>query len=274
MLTRVDVVTDQGAVLTLPLWDASLGYLVKEITGLDPVKATITASKFARIDGTARQASSREHRNIVLKLGYTPDYVTNDIQRLRTFLYKFVMPKSLVLLRFYMNEVLFVQIRGEVESCETPLFSREPEVDISIVCFQPDFVAPEETLLSGTTAYDEEFVIEYPGSTPTGFEFELLVDQPVREFQIHNRQINGDVQILDFLGVGDLIAGDIVNISTVSGDKKATLTRGGVASSALYMVSPASAWVNLMPGSNMFRIQFGGSPIPYSLSYVARYGGL
>lgn len=273
MLTKVEVVTAQGTVLSLPLQDASLGYVVKDIAGLDPVKATITQSKFAQVDGTKKQASSRDGRNIVIKLGYAPDYVTNDIRQLRNYLYQYVMPKSTVLLKFYMDDVLFAQISGDVESCEAPLFSKEPEVNISIINFQPDFLAPASVGVSGNTVADAtEQVINYPGSTPTGIVFTLNLNRSLSEFMIYNRLPSGDIQSLEY--VGPLINADKLEITTVTGSKGAVLTRAGLANSVLYSVSPVSAWVNLFPGVNNFRVLASGAAIPFTVDYIARYGGL
>lgn len=273
MLTKVEIVTAQGTVLSLPLQDASLGYVVKDIAGLDPVKATITQSKFAQVDGTKKQSSSRDGRNIVIKLGYAPDYVTNDIRQLRNYLYQYAMPKSTVLLKFYMDDVLFVQISGDVESCEAPLFSKEPEVNISIINFQPDFLAPDSVRVPGNTVSDAtEQVVNYPGSSETGIVFTLNLNRSLSEFMLYNRLPNGDIQSLEF--VGPLINGDKLEIRTNVGEKGAWLTRAGVETPVLYLVSPVSAWVKLYPGVNNIRVLASGAAIPFTIDYLARYGGL
>jgi hypothetical protein len=50
MLTMVTVQNPSGT-LFLPLTDASQGYVVKDIQGLDPVKASLASSTMAQMDG-------------------------------------------------------------------------------------------------------------------------------------------------------------------------------------------------------------------------------
>lgn len=273
MLTKVEVVTAYGATLALPLEDTSAGFLVKDISGLDPVKTTIVSSKFAQIPGTKRQSSSRNNRNIVMKLGYTPDYAVNDISSLRSYLYDYLMPESVVLLKFYMDDVLFAQILGEVESCETPLFSKEPEVAVSVICFNPDFVAPDSVVVPGnSTSATTEQALEYPGTSPTGFKFKLMVNRALTSFNIHNRTMADE--LLTMYVIGDFVAGDVIEISTIPGAKGAWLTRGGVQNPVLYIVSPTSSWFMLKPKTNRIRVAASGAAIPFTIEYLAKYGGL
>jgi hypothetical protein len=73
-----------------------------------------------------------------------------------------------------------------------------------------------------------------------------------------------------------LVAGDIVTISTVRGNKQVTLNRGGTLSSLLYAMSSQSInWVELIPGGdNVIRFYATGAAIPFDLTYTPRYGGL
>lgn len=273
MLTKVEVLTASGTTLALPLQDVGAGFLVKEIEGLDPVKATIVSSPFGTLDGSEYQSSRRENRNITIKLGLTPDFAFTSVQQLRRALYGYLMPKADVLLKFYMDDVLFVQIQGRVESLETPLFAKEPEVAISLLCFKPDFVVPTSVVVAGNTvATTTEQLIEYPGTIETGFLLTLNVNRTLAEFVIYNRLPSGETPSMEF--VGGLVAGDVVKISSVAGNKYASLTRGGVTTSILWAISPVAAWINLFPGDNYFRVQASGAAIPFTIEYLTKYGGL
>lgn len=273
MLTKVEVVTAQGTTLSLPLQDSSAGFVVQEIAGLDPVKSTIVRSKFAQIDGTKRQSSSREDRNIVLTVGFAPDYATTDIRALRNYLYQYLMPKSVVLLKFYMDTILYAQVQAEVESCETAIFSQEPLVAISLIAFDPDFSAPDSVVVEGNTvSTTTEQSVNYPGSSPVGIKFKLRPNRALTTFTIHNRTPGGVIYSLEF--VGDLIAGDRLEIDTLSGAKGAWLTRSNFPNSVLYAVSPVSTWINLFPGVNNIRVAASGVAVPFTIEYLAKYGGL
>lgn len=275
MLIKVEARTPQGDLLTLPFDDIVSGYLAEDVGGLDPVKATLISSSFAALDGEQYQSSRRETRNIKLKLGLYPDFEVGQIVRtLRTGLYKFFSPKSAVYLRFYTTDDLVVDILGRVESCEAPLFTKEPKADISIVCFDPDFYELESTVIEGDTVEDStNLSIEYQGSVEVGFVFVLHVDRSVSEFTIYYKGTDGIDRSMDFAAA--LVAGDEVTISTVKGNKHATLVRSSIESSVLFAVSPQSSWEGFQPGgTNTFRVYATGAAIPYDVSYLAKYGGL
>src|SRR6187431_1368607 len=101
MFDKLEVRTDQGALLTLSLQEVEEGFIISDIDGLDPVKATIVSSAFAKLDGEVFQSARREKRNIILSLDLEPDYSIGSVQSLRNKLYQFFMPKSRVMLRFF-----------------------------------------------------------------------------------------------------------------------------------------------------------------------------
>lgn len=273
MLTKVDAYNTRGEMLSLPLQDISGGFIIEDIDGLDPVKATIVSSQFATIDGEEFQSASREKRNILMKLGIEPDYMVTDVRSLRSHLYRFFMPKSQITLKFFNDDVHFVDIDGRVESCDATPFTKEPQMDISILCFKPDFVAPVSTVVPGNTvATSAEMGVTYQGSVETGFVFQLNVNRTMSGFTLYVRPPGGTFQAMEF--VASLVAGDTVEISTVSRSKYARLTRGGVQSSLLYAVSPTAAWPQFFPGDNAVRVQAEGAAVPYTITYTAKYGGL
>ena len=169
MITLVEATNSQGALLGLPLDDVSNGVVVEEIEGLDPVDATIVSTSFATLDGVQYQSSRRNERNIKLKLGMEPDYAVDTVRTIRKRLYRHFMPKSPVGLRFYDSDGLVVDIAGRVESAPAPLFAEDPEMTVSIICFDPDFVEDQSVIVPGNTvATDTEFVLEYDGTVETG----------------------------------------------------------------------------------------------------------
>jgi hypothetical protein len=273
MLSSIDVFSIQGALLTLPLNDISDGLIVEEISGLDPVKATLVTSSFADVDGEQYHSSRRESRNITLQLGLEADYINFSVSDLRARLYQYFMPKNAVVLTFHTDDGLNINISGVVESFESPLFTKEPVVNISIMCFDPDFVDSDLVVLTGSTTPGEtERTVNYAGTVDTGVNFFLTVDRALTEFTIYHTSANGSLRQLDF--AGSLSAGDVLEISTISGAKGAWVTRANVRSSMLYGVSPQSSWIEFSPGTNLIRIYAEGDGVPYELKYTNRYGGL
>jgi hypothetical protein len=273
MLTLLEARSNQGALLSLPLQDVSDGYVLAEVEGLDPVKATIVSSSFAQQDGSQYQSAYREARNIKLKLDLEPDWASMTVSDLRNRLYAFFMPKSSVKLTFYTSSGLNVDISGRVETFETPLFSKEPSIDISMICFDPDFVDPDLITVSGSTvSTTTRQLVHYDGSVDSGVVFALSVNRALSAFSIYHDPPDGSHRQLDF--AASLVSGDVLSMSTVPGNKYATLLRSGVSSSLLYGVSPQSVGPTLQPGDNYIRVYATGAAIPWTIKYTNRYGGL
>lgn len=273
MLTQVDVTTAFGTLFSFPLYDISEGYTVKDIDGLDPVKATLVYSSFAGQDGSQFQSARRENRNLVLKLGYEPDYALTTVQALRSKLYKGFMPKSVVKLKFYEDTGLIVYINGRVESFDSPRFTKDPDGTISIICEVPDFdtlvtLTQSGMSTTGTTTTD----FEYGGSVETGFLFTLNVDRVMSGFTLYNTDASNTQRVMPF--VAPMEAGDILKISTVPGNKYALLNRLGVDESVMYGVSSGANWLNLFPGLNKIRVLASGAAVPWTIDYTTKYGGL
>ena len=282
MLVKVEVVNSQGDVLSLPLEDMANGYVLQGMDGLEPVKATLVSSSFANLDGAQYHSSRRESRNIKLQLGFDPNYLTNSVRLLRNQLYKFCMPKTEVKLRFYefdefdsniVTQHHMVEITGRIESFESALFTKTPAVDISIVCFDPDFIDPVSVIKTGvSTAGLGETVITYSGTVENGIVFTIRPTRTLDGFTIYHRPADGTLRTLDF--TSPLLANDVLKISTVIGAKSVVRTRAGVDSSLLYGMSPQSNWLEFQPGDNRIRVYAVGAAVPYDLVYTTKYGGL
>jgi hypothetical protein len=262
-----------GTLLSMELSDISDGLLLADIDGLDPVKATLVSSSFATLDGEHFHSARREARNITMKIKLRPDFVTTNAKDLRNRLYDFFMPKAQVFLRFYMSDDPTVNITGIVETCETSIFDKEPAVDISIMCFNPDFVDVETVTLSGSTvSTTTETTVNYSGNIETGVIFTLNLNRAETDFTIYHRAPDGVLRQLDF--AESRVYGDTLTITTTPGSKSAILTRSGIASSILNGVSPQSNWILLGKGDNTIRVYATGAAIPYTITYMNKYGGL
>lgn len=273
MLTKVEARNANGAVLTLPLQDISGGYSLRDITGEGPVKADIVSSSFATMDGDEYESSRRGSRNLILDIGFEPNWINSTVKSLRDNLYNWFMTKQYTELRFYEDTGLTVSIVGRVESNDSPRFTSDPDAKVSIICFKPDFIGMiTETFNDNSVSDTTESNLSYIGTSETGFIFTLNVNDTIPGFSLYKRGLDGVQYELDF--AADLISGDVVSISTQPGNKYATLVRAGVASSILYGVSPSSPWLTLSPGLNKMRLLVSGSSMPYSIVYTDKYGAL
>lgn len=272
-LTKVEVRTAQGTLLSLPLEDVSDGFVLTDVGGLGPVNATIVTSSFAQMDGTQYHSASREDREITISLEFESDYITNTVHDLRQRAYKFFMPKRWIGLRFYDSAGLEVDIQGVVKTCEPSIFTKEPGVDVTIICPNPDFYNRVPIVMAGnSTSGTTETLINYLGTVETGITFTLNVNRTLTAFTIYHRAPDGTLRIMDF--AAPLANGDVLTIGTVVGSKGASLNRFGTVSSVLYGISPQSNWLQLDEGNNYIRVYAVGAAIPYTISYTDKYGGL
>lgn len=273
MLTKLEIQSLLGETLSLEMDSTNNGYIVESIEGLDPVKANIVTSRGAKQHGSVYQTSHRENRNVVIRIRLEAVQGAASVSDRRAYLYGFFMPMSDVSLRFFLDGLHFADIQGYVESFEAPIFSKEPTATISLICVKPDLVSPTLVTVNGVSVSDSTVqAVVYTGTVEAGFKFQLFVDRTISEFSFHNHTPYGELATLDF--AAPLIAGDVVEINTVSGSRGAYLTRASVRSSILNGVSPTASWFGLSRGTNMLRLAISGAAIPFSLEYYPRYGGL
>jgi hypothetical protein len=272
MLTMVTVDGPRGT-LYLPLTDASAGYVVKDIQGLDPVKATMTSSTLATMDGAIFQNVRRETRNITMTIGLESDYVTNTVAGLRTNLYAYLMPKGIVTFSVYDRPGgVFARTVAVVESVDNNMFTSDPEINISLICFDPDLYAPDVTVLQSTSDPNGDLtMIDYPGTSDTGITLDITVPVVSGEVRIVNTRPDAVTQI--FRVAGNFTVGDQLTIDTNPGSKKVRIKRAGVDMSGLYLLDKTSNWISLQEGVNQFAVFFNGAPTPYTVRYIVKYGG-
>jgi len=270
---KLEVTNARGNVLTLFVEEDDGPYQVADIEGLDPGKASLVSSRYAGVDGEVFQSATRPARNIKIKLDLDPDFDSATYESARNDLYRWFMPKAKVKQRYYLSSGLHLNIEGIVESNDSPMFEEDPDVTISLMCYDPDFIDDRIISVDGmTVATTENTEIDYPGTVEAGTVLTLHVNRSVSEFAIYNVDEGGGIQQLNFSGA--LLNGDSLVISSLEGNKGITLTRAGVSSSFLYGRTTQSSWIKLFEGLNQFRVYAVGDPIPYTLEYRVRYGGL
>lgn len=280
MLTSIEV-ESPGAreILQLPIEESEdplqrNDYHILDVEGIDPVKASFASTDLANADGVYIQSSRLDIRNIVLTLGMNPDYVDNTVQALRTRLYRYFMPKSEIKLSFHDSDYVTKTISGYVESMEAPIFAKEPQISVSILCPDPDFssvVDSVETLQ--TTANSDRFELNYSGSTPTGFIFRCSTgSNTLHAFRIEVQSEQGNIQQLIYNE--DTPQRAAIEIDTRLGYRKAIRYVGNASAPVLYNIAINSVWPQLYPGSNLIRVYSVSNELEYTISYNARFGGL
>lgn len=253
---------------------------IRNIDGLGPVKANLDAEPFATGDGELYQGAQVGSRNIVMNLGFNPNWVDQTISSLRRQLYRYFMPKSWCKLRFMSDDMATVDIEGIVESCDPNMFSQDPEMVVSIICHKPDFIEPDATIFYGVVDDGtDELEFQYAGDIPTGFEV-------VVAHSVDNVAYTGPLDISMQREPADPLVFSIdpvvisathhFKLSTIRNAKRAQRVSNadGQATNLLMSVTPESVWPVVLPGTNLFKVVAEENGQAWTLAFFNRYGGL
>lgn len=251
------------------------GFFIVSIDGLGPSKADINLTEMAGLDGSNYNSARAGPRNIVLELGFLEN---PTIETMRQKAYKYFPLKRQITFQINADNRIAKTI-GYVESNEPNIFSSEETTVISIIC-------PEAYLLDEfnvTTVFSSLTpVFEFPFSNES-LVSKLIVLGTLTGSTIKSVIYEGDAQIgilihihavgaasgvtitdaitLESIAIdstklativgSDIVAGDDIYISTVKGNKYATLTR----SSTVYNILGAlddPDWFMLEKGDNLY----------------------
>lgn len=278
MLTKIEVFNQAGENLALSMFDPSSGFLIKDVVGLGPVKADIVSSALAKTDGEQYQTSRVGVRNIVLTLSYEPDYALTSIGELRSQLYRYLMPRMPVTLQLFIDDVHFANVSGRVESFETSHFSKDPEVAVSILCFDPDFVAPTDSSIFGTNTSPDGSTVQtynYTGTTKTGFRFGVYNHVWNEAFSTLELEVVGPSGVSEKLTINaDFPPSRSVSIVTIPREKAAYIEESEGPYSVLFGVAHGSVWPSLYPGPNIIRVKADGTPKEWGIGFYRRFGAI
>lgn len=274
MLTKVEVTNKLGETLSLEMLSSANGYILEEIEGLDPPKASFSSSTLANFDGERYQSSRTDKRNIVISLGLDADYVDTSVRELRRNLYRYFMPRAEVSLRFFIDEQAFVTIEGRVESLESPHFVEEPSATISILCYDPYFRSVNDYTMYRDIG--QSFNHTYVGDVDTGIRANFDVGQAFSDLTLSiDSEEFGEQKMAIEMGFE---IGDAFEIVTVPGEKAVRVYRDGSWRSALAYVLPTSQWPKIGRGLNVIQMtstSLSFPPYPHvEYRFFTRYGGI
>lgn len=260
------------------------GFLIYDITGLGPPKATINTSRRATSDGVTYNSSNVAERNIVIMAKFQ-ELPTIEDTRQKSYKY-FPIGKRVKLVIETDNRLC--EVEGYVESNEPVIFSEEEYSQISIICPESYLTASGEegTIISvmyGTTPMFEfpfsnenetekliefgslnslaEYNINYTGDANVGIIINIKAYGLVNDLTIYNtntREIMriSTVRLTELTGY-PIMDGDEIVISTISGKKSITLIRGGISLNILGCLDRFSNWFTLSKGDNIFAYSAG-----------------
>lgn len=280
MLTEVKAFSSWQSAPTLPLVDNGRAETdliqVTNITGLDPVKAAVSTSPFGSVDGSAYTGSSVQSRNIVLTLRPNPNWDDYTYEALRRLLYSYFMPKRPTRLIFYSDDLIPVKIDGIVESVEVNLFSKDPELQVSIVCPDPYFIALNPEVITGQSVRPGGVIatIDYDGTVEAGLYVKVThVSTPAPTYI--GIQV-GDPAVTYANVVATVSSSLYFELSSIPMQKYVQNVdlNTGVIINLLSKIQQGSQWPLLQPGENDFSIITDAGVQDWELTYFERFGGL
>jgi hypothetical protein len=282
MLTVVKAYSSWPSAPTLPL-DA-LGMpetdliQIRNIEGLDPVKASITTSLFGSVDGASYTGGNVPSRNIVLTVHPNPDWDLWTHEKLRKLLYSYFMPKRPTRLVFENDNLPPVEISGIVEDISGSLFSKDPEYQISIICPDPYFTSINPIVVTGQAvrAGQDGTIINYKGDVEAGFKLKVTsITTPTPTVIAIGVQI-GDPPITTFTVNAEVDSSLYFEMSSVQMKKyvQNVSIGSGIITNLLAKVREGSKWPAFQSGDNELVVVTDQGTQDWELTYYERFGGL
>ena len=265
-------------------------FLLSDAEGLYESNNTVYVSENSTIDGATYQGSVAKYRNIILTLTDVRKYPEN-----RNALNRLFKEKSKGTLIFQEGDAAPRKIDYYVEKFDSTGEDSYREHQVSLICPDPffyDITGSNEAMASWVSAF--EFPFE---STSAGFEFGYQSNERIKSIQNDIAEDNIGIVItitcmgavlnpsITHIETGDRISighsgkpfeistGDIVVITTATGNKHVTLTHNGVTSEVNHYLTEDSVFVQLMRGSNSFGFNAdqGLNNLSISISYTFKY---
>jgi hypothetical protein len=249
---------------------------IRNIDGLDPVKASVSTSPRGYVDGVTYTGSDVPARNIVLTIHPNPDWLAWTPEKLRRLIYQYFMPKYPVRLVFVDDDIGSVEISGVVESVSANPFTKDPEIQVSIICPDPYFVAVYPTVVTGQTIRSggATTVVPYNGTVESGVLVKVTYASGSNPTAIGVQL--GDPSLGYFnvnAGVSSTLYFEMSSVPLQKFVQNIDLNTG-VINNLLSDVEDGSSWLLLQPGDNEFSVVTDQGVQDWELTFYERFGGL
>ena len=277
MITSIKTTNHLNESLTLELLSPEeSGFIVLRIDGLGPVKAEISLTERAGVDGSLYNSGRATSRNVVLALRFYPG---QDIEALRQETYRY----------FPLNRPIEIEVVAThrtvksiafVEANEPDIFSKEEGCVITLVfpdsylydsltsvtTFSskiPIFQFPwsnestdDPLLVMSEIALVASKIVNYEGDVSVGLLLHVHATGSASEFSLTDADTLEALEIdstrLTAITGADITIGDDIWISTVKGNKYAIIIRSGTEWNILSCLGTNPPWFQLDKGDNIF----------------------
>lgn len=257
--------------ITFPL-DSTMDtspFVIESIDGLGPPDINVAISNTLRTGGSFQNRVVQD-RQIVMTIGFQPNYSTGQtVESLRTQLYGFIEPKLDLPVTFVLRNgsTDIASTLCYVKRLEVNVFSKDPQVVMTLACVDPFFTAALYAVPSPSTLPTQPMTIINQGSAPTGFTIKFTLTSASSSVRLSN-------------GYGQVwfnyafLSGDVITINTTVGSLSATSLRSGVTTNLLPYLLTNPRWIPLHPGENKIWINGPATWTLTSILYYPRYWGV
>lgn len=238
-------------------------YQITTIEGLYPADALINTDQAAYLDGGRYNSSKVNMRTI--NFGFS---IEKNPEEARRQVYRVLQPKRSIKL-YYTSKLYDVFIEGYVINVNVAHFEKKQTVTFQMLCpfpyfkraqlivndltaiagrFHFPFAIPEAGQAFGEIVSVPSSFIPNEGMIETGIIIELYAKAPLSNIKVYNY----DTQ--KYIGVNaDMVAGDLITITTGQGEKTITLLREGETKNIFNQIMEGSTWLQL-PADGMTAI--------------------
>lgn len=249
--------------------DPSGPFILKGVEGLDPPPVDISIAKVRGQRGV-RRLKEPQYRQIVALVGLQPEWDSGQSSSdLRSQMYGLLEPKygAASKAQIMLDDTVICEAEGDVSNIDASIFSKDPEVQVTLDCDYAYLLAPSEVLQTPTRTTDGAYTIldiENEGDAPAGFRIEFTLQQAVSHIVLQDYYIFGRSMTIS----GPHAAGDAFIIDTRAGSRKISKINSGQTQerSVLNDLSPGSQWLTLHQGDNKLRLNvvtFDWRPLPF-----------
>lgn len=273
MLSRIRITneTDDSIDFRMGRTSSSHAFSIENLDGTGPVKADVAFTNYTLIPGGVFHSANQGIRNITIQASLKPDYSANQsVGDLFTLLNERIIPGEKVRLNFYHDDIWTHWIDGYVETQEPNRFTKEPTVDISIVCVDIPFAAPSSISTTVQTGVSKSF--QYLGNYKDGMFVELTAAAALTYFQIEDTVTGDKIRINTAVA-----AGQKLRVQMRKGLKFADVTTAGgtTVKNALGDLVVTGKWPELRRGTNTYRFtQSSATSSDVEFIYRNYYGGI
>lgn len=263
-------------------------YAVVGMQGLTPPPTTINTAIAGSIDGSFFNSARVESRNIVITI-----ILAGDIEANRQRLYR-IFPRKMPVTVYFKNKNRNVKINGYVEALEGDLFTKQEQIQISILCPRPYFegidsvtntigdvlplfefpfsIAEDNPVEIGEVSTSPIYTYDNQGDVETGAVFTFTFDGSVTGITLTNYTTTA------YIGFNySFTAGDVLTVSTIQGELYAKLMHNGSEVNLLNYLMSGSTWIKLAVGENelIYTVTTGdANDVTCTFNAPTLYGGV